>query len=46
VVSDEPTTEPKRLSSNGSTAFYVAMSLALGLLAISIQIRRRLQSGL
>ncbi|HEV8140204.1 MAG TPA: hypothetical protein VGP81_10570 [Pyrinomonadaceae bacterium] len=46
VVSDEPTTEPKRLSSNGSTAIYVAMSLALGLLAISIQVRRRLQSGL
>jgi len=40
-VSDEPTTEPKRLSSNGSTTISVAMSLALGLLAISIQVRRR-----
>ena len=45
-VSDEPTTEPKRLSSSGSTTISVAMSLALGLLAISIQVRRRLQSRL
>jgi hypothetical protein len=45
-VADEPTTEPKRLSSNGSTTISFAMSLALGLLAISIQLRRRRQSRL
>jgi uncharacterized protein (TIGR03382 family) len=45
-VSDEPPTEPKRLSSNGSTTISVAMSLALGLLAISIQLRRRRQPRL
>jgi hypothetical protein len=43
-VSDEPTTEPNRLSSNGSTAVSVAMSLALGLFAISIQLRRRIKA--
>jgi uncharacterized protein (TIGR03382 family) len=43
-VSDEPATEPERLSSNSSTVISVAMSLALGLLAISIQVRRRRQS--
>jgi uncharacterized protein (TIGR03382 family) len=43
-VSDEPATEPKRFSSNDSTTISVAMSVALGLLAISLQLRRRRQS--
>jgi hypothetical protein len=43
-VSDEPTTEPKRLSSKGSTTVSVAVSLALGLFAISIHVRRRWRS--
>jgi uncharacterized protein (TIGR03382 family) len=42
-VSDEPTTEPKRLGGNSSTVVSVVMSLALGLLALSIQVRRRRQ---